>query len=92
MTDAEKERLRMFALPIGRVDIVHRAENIQDIMTDYWLWDHDRWHHLNDWHMGEGKGTTTRGCESDHAWDCLLEVATQFGFERDADANQEKEG
>lgn len=82
MTEVEKEELRKYHLPTKRVAIVHACPNLDEIMSDYWEWHDGEWHHYNDWHMGEGKGNTTRGCESDHAWKCLLEAATMFGFEK----------
>ena len=92
ITEEIKERLRRFPLPIKRVDVWHMCPGLDQIMSDYWQWGNGRWHHLNDWHEGEGAGGTTRGCESRHAWDCLLEVALKFGFEENACELEKEEG
>lgn len=80
-------------MPTKRVDIAHPCPGIDQVMTDYWMWADGEWRHLNDWHMGDGTGSTTRGCESEYAWDCLLEVAEMFGFQQEEfDADSKEEG
>ncbi len=84
--------LRKFYFPMSRVPVPHLAG--EDIMTEYWEWHPELgWQNYNDWYVDDnGVPTddkthckTTRGPESPHAWNCLLEQAKLYGYPQGQD-------
>jgi hypothetical protein len=80
----DTEKLRRFYFSMERVPVIHRADDLEEICTEYWEWTNGQWNNYNEWYTGpDGKLDTpvvTRGCETGHAWKCLLEVARIYGY------------